>query len=122
MSLISRASISRASTSLSRGEEVDVGDLADQVGRAAVVGGRLEEVAAGPGPQVLGLADVDHPAGGVLHQVDAGRVRKLADLGRRPAEAEVVAQQRLVRRGCGDGQRWVWRWVEARRTFVGVNW
>ena len=63
------------------GEEVDVGDLADQVGRAAVVGGGLEKVAAGPGAQVLGLADVDDPA---RRRPSSGRrraVRELADLG-----------------------------------------
>ena len=62
------------------GEEVDVDDLADPVADPAVVGGRLLEVRARPGAEVLRLADVDHPPLGVLHQVEAGRGRERADL------------------------------------------
>ncbi len=69
---------------------VDVADLGNPVRRPQLLRGRLGEVAAGPRAEVLGLADVDHPAGGVLHQVDAGRLRKLAHLGGRPPEPKVV--------------------------------
>ena len=66
------------------GEELDVGDLVDPVADAAVVGGPLVEVRTGPAPQVLGLADVDDPPLGVLHQVEArGRGELLDLLGRR---------------------------------------
>ena len=46
----------------------------DQPRGAVIFRGRLEEVAAGAGAEVLRLADVDHPARGVLHQVHAGSV------------------------------------------------
>ena len=80
MSLTSRASSSRASTSLSARQEVDVGDELDEVGGARVLGGGLGEVVAGAVAQVLGLADVEDAALRVLHQVDAGRGRELLDL------------------------------------------
>ena len=72
-------------------------NFAHQFGGAAVLGGRLQKVAACTGPQVLGLADIDHPAGGVFHQIDAGRLRKFAHLGRRMGQAERL---RLVPRDC----------------------
>ena len=80
MSLISRASISRASTSLSaaRKSMSATSPIQSQIRRS--LGGRLLEVRAGPAAQVLRLADVDDPPLGVLHQVDAGRGRELADL------------------------------------------
>ena len=54
-------------------EEVDVANLAHEVGSAAILLGRLEEVAAGPGAEVLRLAHVDHAAGRILHQVHTRR-------------------------------------------------
>jgi hypothetical protein len=54
--------------------------LAQEAGghEVALVAARAE-VLPDPGPQVLGLADVDDLAGGVLHHVDAG-------IGRQPIE------------------------------------
>ena len=77
---------------------IDVGDLVDPRRGAVLVLGPLQKVAAGPAAEVLRLADVDHPAGGVLHQVDAGRPGKLADLGGGPAEGEVVRDRGIVSR------------------------
>ena len=62
------------------GQKVDVGDLLDHVGRTLVLLGRPGEVMPGAVTQVLGLADVDDPALGILHQVDAGRRRELLHL------------------------------------------
>ena len=59
-------------------DEVDVVRLAHELRGSLVVGRRRQEVAAGAGAQVLRLADVDHPAGLVLKQVDARRRGKLA--------------------------------------------
>ena len=64
-------------------DEVHVADEADPVADAAVVGGLLGEVRAGPRAEVLGLADVDDVPAFVLHQVDAGPGGELADLGDR---------------------------------------
>src|SRR5262249_43991430 len=55
------------------GDEVDVGDQPDQVGRPRVLGGGLREVVRGAAAEVLGLAHVDDLGLGVLHQVHAGR-------------------------------------------------
>ena len=77
-------------------EVVDVADFLDQPGGAGVFRGRLEEVAARAGAEVFRLADIDHPAGGILHQVDAGGVREGPHLlGRRRV---VVGNLRY----CGD--------------------
>ena len=75
-------------------DEVDVGDFLDPVGGAALGHRPFEEVAAGPAAQVLGLADVDHPAGGILHQIDAGRAGKFADLSGGPAEGGALVDRR----------------------------
>ena len=61
-------------------EVVDVGDLVDPVADPPVLGRGLVEVRAGPGAQVLGLADVDHPRLGVLHEVEARRGGQGLDL------------------------------------------
>ncbi len=66
---------------------IDVADLFDQVRGAAFVGRGLEEVAGRARAEVLGLADVDHAAGAVLHQVHARGRRKVADFVRGVAEA-----------------------------------
>ncbi len=63
-----------------RCEEVDVADFRHEARGPRVFGGRFEEVAPRPRPQVLRLADVDHSPGGVLHQVHARQVWKRADL------------------------------------------
>ena len=55
---------------------VDVADFQHELGGARVFGRRLEEIAARPCAEALRLADVDHPAGGVFHQIDAGRLRE----------------------------------------------
>ena len=68
------------------GEKIDVVNLADQVGGAALFGCSFEEITAGAGAEVLGFADVDHAADGVLHQVDAGCRGKFADFGERSVE------------------------------------
>ena len=60
-------------------DKVDIVNFLYEVGRAAIIGGRLEKIAAGSGPQILRLADVDHHPGGVFHDIDAGRLRKLPD-------------------------------------------
>ena len=52
----------------------------DELRRAGVFGRGLQEVAARPRAEVLRLADVNHPAGGVFHQIDAGRLREGANL------------------------------------------
>ena len=57
-------------------EVVDVANLTNEIGRATILCRRLEKVAAGSCPQVLRLADVDHAARGVLHQVDARGLRE----------------------------------------------
>ena len=77
-SLTRRASISRASTSDSAGTK---STSAMSLTRSAVRGRRrqLGEVVGGAVAQVLGLADVEDAALIVLHQVDAGRGRKLLD-------------------------------------------
>ena len=80
------------------GEEVDVGDELDEVGGAAVLGGGLGEVVAGAVAQVLGLADVEDAALGVLHQVDAGRGGKLLDLlGRRHGGGHGLSRAQVLR-------------------------
>ena len=90
--------MSRASTSVSARQEVDVGDELHEVGGARVLGGGLGEVVAGPVAQVLRLADVEDHALGVLHEVDAGRGRELLDLlGRRHR----TANRRRFRGGHG---------------------
>ena len=53
-------------------EVVDVADLADELRRSPVFGGGPEKIAPRAGPQVLRLADVDHPPRPILHEVDAG--------------------------------------------------
>jgi hypothetical protein len=42
----------------------------------------FQEVAPGPGTQVLGFADVDDATGSILDQIDAGPLRKLLDFRR----------------------------------------
>ena len=63
------------------GQEVDVVNFLDQLRGAAIFGRGLEEVAAGPSPQILGLADIDHDSSGVFHQIHARRVREFAHFG-----------------------------------------
>ena len=53
-------------------EVVDVADLADELRRPPVFGSSPEKIAPRSGPQVLRLADVDHPPRPILHEVDAG--------------------------------------------------
>ena len=61
-------------------EEVDVANLAHEVGSAAILLGRLEEVAAGPRAEVFRLAHVDHAAGCILHEIHARGRGKRPDL------------------------------------------
>ena len=67
-------------------EVVDVTDFLNQVRRPAIKFGRLEKVAACTAAEILGFANVNHPAGGIFHQVDAGRLGKRPHFpgGRRP--------------------------------------
>ena len=57
-------------------EIVDVADLEHQIRRAPVVLGGFEKVARGAGPQIFCLADINHPPGGIFHEIHAGRLRK----------------------------------------------
>ena len=63
-------------------QKVDIRDLAHQVGCAAIFGSSFEKVACGAGPQAFGLSHVNHASRGVLHQIYAGRLRKLSHFGR----------------------------------------
>ena len=76
MSLISRASSSRASTSLSPARKSMSATSPIQSRMRGSSAAAFVEVAAGPAAEVLRLADVDHPALGVLHQVDARACRE----------------------------------------------
>src|SRR5207245_562042 len=62
------------------GEEVDVGYQLDQVAGPRILGGRLGEIVASPVAQVLGLADIQNAALGILHEIDPGLGRKLPGL------------------------------------------
>ena len=64
--------------------------------RPLVLGCGLQEIAAGPAAQILGLADVDHATGSVLHQIDAGRLRKRLDLGGRVIETERLRTSKTI--------------------------
>ena len=55
---------------------VDIPDFANEFGRSGFFRGRFEEVAPRTTAEVFRLPDVDDDAGGVLHEIDAGRVRK----------------------------------------------
>jgi hypothetical protein len=62
-------------------DEVGVGNFVDPISGAIFGLGGFEEVAAGPAAKGFGLADVNHAAGGVFHQVDAGGAGEFAHLG-----------------------------------------
>ena len=76
------------------GHEINVGDELDEVGGAHVVSRGLAEVMAGAVTQVLRLADVEHAALAVFHDVDAGGGGELLDL---------VAGRHRLRRRRGPG-------------------
>ena len=86
-------------------EIVDVADFLHEIGGPAVEFSSLEEIVARPAPQILGLADINHPPGRVLHQVDAGRLGKLPHL---PGSRRAVAGGR---RGIGVGGQGLSGWV-----------
>ena len=58
---------------------VDVGDFVNPLGGPGLSLGCRLKIAPGPRPQILGLADVDHHPGGVLHQVNAGGLWEIPD-------------------------------------------
>ena len=59
-----------------RDDILEVGQFADHASGLAIQASRGSEVGTQAIPQDRGLADVYHPASGVLHQVDAGAFRR----------------------------------------------
>ena len=55
---------------------VDIGNQGNHVSGASVLSRGTAEVAARPAIEILCLADINHPALGVFHQINARRVRK----------------------------------------------
>ena len=62
-------------------DEVDLPRVVDQRAGLDVGQALIEEIAADPGAKVLGLADVDHRAMGVLVQIHSGQGRKFGRTG-----------------------------------------
>ena len=67
-------------------DEIGIGDFADPIGRPALGLRSFQEIAAGSAAKGFGLADIDHAAGGVFHQVNARRARELRGLWLPPGE------------------------------------
>src|SRR5688572_29074475 len=57
-------------------------------GRSLIERGSLEEIASRAAAEPFCFADINHPPGRILHEVQARLLGKLANLGSRPAERE----------------------------------
>ena len=71
---------------------VDVGDFVDPLGGSGFLLGCGLKVTAGPRPQILGLADINHHPRGILHQVNPWRLGKLLDFLGRFAKSKISGQ------------------------------